>query len=62
VFEAVMLASLTPTIAPATGAGALIAYRVIYFFLPLALAAGLLAGREIGRLLRGRTDPADRLS
>jgi glycosyltransferase 2 family protein len=55
VFEAVMLATLTPTIAPATVAGALIAYRVIYFFLPLALAAGLLAVREIVRLLRGKT-------
>jgi uncharacterized membrane protein YbhN (UPF0104 family) len=50
-----MLGTLTPTIAPATVAGALIAYRVIYFFLPLALTAGLLAIREIVRLLRGRT-------
>jgi uncharacterized membrane protein YbhN (UPF0104 family) len=52
VFEAVMLATLAPTISPATMAGALIAYRVIYFFLPLLLAAALLAFREILRLLQ----------
>lgn len=54
VFEAVMLATLTPTIPPAAVAGALIAYRVIYFFVPLLLAAGLLGLREILRLLRGK--------
>ena len=56
VFEAVMLATLTPALPPASVAGALLAYRVIYFLLPLALASALLAVREIVRLLRRRTE------
>lgn len=54
VFEAVMLASLSPTIRPATMLGALVAYRIIYFLLPLALAVVLLGTRELVRLMSGR--------
>jgi uncharacterized membrane protein YbhN (UPF0104 family) len=54
VFEAVMLASLSSTIPPAAVLGALVAYRIIYFLLPLALAAILLGTREIARVLSGR--------
>ena len=55
VFEAVMLATLTPAIAPAAVAGALLTYRMIYFLLPLLIATGLLAIREVIRLLRGES-------
>jgi uncharacterized membrane protein YbhN (UPF0104 family) len=55
VFEAVMLASLSPTIPPATVLVGLLAYRVIYFLLPLTLALLLLGTREIVRLLSGRS-------
>jgi uncharacterized membrane protein YbhN (UPF0104 family) len=54
VFEAVMLASLSSTIPPAAVLGGLVAYRIIYFLLPLALAVLLLGIREIVRLLSGR--------
>jgi uncharacterized membrane protein YbhN (UPF0104 family) len=60
VFEAVMLATLAPTIAPAAVASALLTYRVIYFLLPLLLATGLLAVREVIRLLRGTTQAVGR--
>lgn len=53
VFEAVMLASLSSTMPPAAVVGALVAYRIIYFLLPLALAVFLLGTREIVRLLSG---------
>jgi uncharacterized membrane protein YbhN (UPF0104 family) len=46
VFDAAMLLGMShvPT---ATVAGALIAYRILYYFLPLALAVVLLVVREI---------------
>ena len=55
-----MLATLAPTIAPAAVASALLTYRVIYFLLPLLLATGLLAIREVIRLLRGTTQAVGR--
>jgi uncharacterized membrane protein YbhN (UPF0104 family) len=60
VFEAVMLTTLSRTIPAASVAGALVAYRVIYFLLPLVLAAGFLGVREILRLLRGGTEQSSR--
>jgi uncharacterized membrane protein YbhN (UPF0104 family) len=50
VFEAVMLAMLVPPLSTTALFGALLAYRVIYFFLPLVLAIVLLGIREIARL------------
>jgi uncharacterized membrane protein YbhN (UPF0104 family) len=54
VFEAVMLVTLVPPFSPAGVFGALLAYRVIYFFLPLVLAAVVLGAREVVRLQRIR--------
>jgi uncharacterized membrane protein YbhN (UPF0104 family) len=53
VFEAVMLATLVPPLTAPALFGALLAYRVIYFFLPLIVAVALLGTREIVRW-RGR--------
>ena len=53
VFEAVMLATLVPPMSASALFGALLAYRAIYFFLPLVVATVLLGTREIGRW-RGR--------
>lgn len=50
VFEAVMLAMLVPPLSTSALFGALLAYRVIYFFMPLVLAIVLLGAREIARL------------
>ena len=55
VFEAVMLATLVPPLSVRALFGALLAYRVIYFFLPLVLAAVLLGSREIARWRRPKT-------
>lgn len=52
VFEAVMLWGLTPAISTASVLVALLAYRLIYYLLPLALAAGIWAQREGRRWLR----------
>ena len=46
VFEGVLLL-LLPNVDMAQAAGALLAYRMIYYMLPLAIAAALLAGHEI---------------
>ncbi len=46
VFEAVLLL-LLPNVDTAQAAGALLAYRMIYYVLPLAIAAALLAGYEV---------------
>ena len=54
VFEAVMLATLVPPMSASALFGALLVYRVIYFFLPLVIAALLLGTREIARLRRPR--------
>lgn len=49
VFETVMLIALSPH-APSPGlVGALLAYRVVYYVLPLALATLLLAAYELGQ-------------
>ncbi len=53
VFEAVILATLAPTLPPDTVFGALLAYRVIYFLVPLTVAAALLGASEGARLTRG---------
>jgi uncharacterized membrane protein YbhN (UPF0104 family) len=55
VFEAVMLATLVPPFSAGALFGALLAYRVIYFFLPLVLAAILLGARGILRLRPRKT-------
>jgi len=48
VFEAVIVAML-PDVAPASSMGALVAFRCIYFLLPLAIATIAMALYEIGR-------------
>lgn len=47
VFETLMVLLLTPQVDTTTLLGALIVYRVVYHFLPLAVAALLLAGYEL---------------
>jgi phosphatidylglycerol lysyltransferase len=49
VFEAVILYALGHRVSPNHAAAALLVYRVIYFGLPLALSAVLLAGAELAR-------------
>lgn len=49
VFEAVMVTTLAPAYRASAVFGALVAYRVIYFFLPLGIATVLLGGRELTR-------------
>jgi len=51
VFETVVLVMLTD-VSKAASLGALVAYRVIYFLVPLALAAFCLAVHEIRRVIR----------
>lgn len=61
VFEAVMLATLTPALPARAVFAALLAYRAIYFLLPLAVAAAALGARGVGRWRRlrsGRQEPA----
>jgi uncharacterized membrane protein YbhN (UPF0104 family) len=53
VFEAVMVAMLAPTVRAPALLGALLAYRVIYFFLPLAAATVVFGRREL-QILRAR--------
>jgi phosphatidylglycerol lysyltransferase len=52
VFEAVMVATLAPTLAAPAVLGALLAYRVIYFFLPFGIASALFAIRELASVRR----------
>lgn len=47
VFEAVVLAALTPALDPAQVLGALVAFRVVYYLCPLVAAALLLGGHEV---------------
>lgn len=47
VFETVILLILSPKVSPAAIFGSLLAYRAIYYFLPLIVAAGLLGLYEI---------------
>jgi uncharacterized membrane protein YbhN (UPF0104 family) len=55
VFEAVMLWGLTPALTTASVLIGLVGYRVIYFLLPLALAAGAWLVREGRRWYQRRT-------
>ena len=54
VFEAVMLWGLTPALTTASVLIALVGYRLVYFFLPLAVATVVWAAREGRRWLRRR--------
>jgi hypothetical protein len=54
VFEAVMLWGLTPALTTASILIGLVAYRVIYFLLPLGMATAVWAIREGRRWLRRR--------
>jgi glycosyltransferase 2 family protein len=47
VFETVILLILSPKVSPAAVFGSLLAYRAIYYFLPLLVAAGLLGLYEL---------------
>lgn len=47
VFETILLLFLTPYLPQAPTIAALLAFRLIYYFLPLAVAAGLLFVREL---------------
>ena len=47
VFETVILLFLSPKVSPAAIFGSLLAYRVVYYFLPLIVAAGLLGLYEL---------------
>lgn len=53
VFETAMLFCLDRTVAPSAAVAALLAYRAIYFGLPLLLSAGLLGMFEARAALRG---------
>jgi uncharacterized membrane protein YbhN (UPF0104 family) len=55
VFEAVMLWGLTPALSTASVLIALVAYRLVYFVLPLALATAIWVVREGRRWYRKRT-------
>jgi len=55
VFEAVMLTTLAPVLPAGAVFSSLLAYRVIYYFVPLTLAAVLLGVRGITHLRRRRT-------
>ena len=54
VFEAVMLWGLTPALPTASVLIGLVAYRLVYFFLPLTLAAAIWAVREGRRWFQRR--------
>jgi phosphatidylglycerol lysyltransferase len=49
VFETVILYGLRGTVPAAPALGALLAYRVVYYLVPLGCALGLLAGHELWR-------------
>ena len=49
VFESIVVLLLTPLMAAPAVLGALLAYRLIYYVIPLGLGAGLLAGHELWR-------------
>jgi uncharacterized membrane protein YbhN (UPF0104 family) len=49
VFETLMLGFLAPAVAPDAVLGALLAFRAIFYLLPLVAAAGLLAVHELAR-------------
>lgn len=49
VFESVMLAALTPELPASRVLGTLVLYRLLYFFLPFAVAIALFLGTELRR-------------
>jgi phosphatidylglycerol lysyltransferase len=61
-FEAVMLAGLHGTAATSTIAAALVGYRIIYYVVPLAIAAILIAWREVAPHLQPATATARQLA
>ena len=67
VFEAVVIFALGHATPPAAVVAALLAYRAIYFLLPLLLAGALLAAFEVGSIARrlappGLTTPSPRVA
>jgi len=54
VFEAVVVRMLARTIPVTATLGALFAYRVLYFLLPLVIATGTLVGREVRHAKKNR--------
>lgn len=62
VFEAVMLWGLTPALTTASVLIGLVAYRLVYFFLPLMIATGVWAVREGRRWLQKRAAHVRRAS
>ena len=54
VFETVVLLLLSPQVPAAAVLGSLLAYRGVYYFLPLALATGLLGIYEVHQRLKGQ--------
>lgn len=55
VFESVVLLLLSPQIPAAKVLGSLLAYRVVYYLLPLAVATGLLGIYEINQRFKARS-------
>lgn len=55
VFESVVLLLLSPQVPAAAVLGSLLAYRVVYYLLPLGVATGLLGIYEINQRLRVRS-------
>jgi phosphatidylglycerol lysyltransferase len=67
VFEATIVFALGRTVPPATAIAALLAYRTIYFLLPLLLSGALLAAFEVRAVAariapRGLTTPSPRVA
>lgn len=61
-FEAVVLAGLHGSVAPGALAASLIVYRIIYYLVPLVLAAMLMAWREVAPHLQPVTATARQLA
>ncbi len=61
-FEAVMLAGLHGSVATGALAAALVAYRIIYYVVPLVMAAMLMAWREVAPHLQPVTATARQLA
>lgn len=55
VFESVVLLLLSPQVPAATVLGSLLAYRVVYYLLPLGVATGLLGMYELNQRLKARS-------
>ncbi len=61
VFEAVVVFALGSRVSPSLAAAALLAYRAVYFLLPLMLAGVLLAAYELTRLAGRSTGATERV-